>query len=301
MILASVFIAVSTFCAKGVAGRFNEPGGWLGDSSGSSMASDIHPLQVTAGRYFFALLLWIGIYSFSRLSGRLGPMIKVHWTLHIVRTFLGWMTVTSIFWASSLMALADATAISFLTPVVTLLLAALFLGEKVGVVRLSAVAIMLCGALVLLRPGTSAFQPAAMIALLAAITSGFEVVLLKRLTALEPRLQILLINNSMGLVIALAAATLVWVSPQLWQWLLLAIVGFSMALAQLFFMTSLRDGDATLVVPFMYSTLIFVAILDYSVFGDAPDALGIVGALIIVGGAIFMAVREGVLQRRNSL
>ena len=283
MIAASVFIALSTFLAKGVAGRFDID------------AQGIHPLQITAGRFIFAWLLWIAVLAVVRIDWQ-----PIHWRLHVVRCVFGWATVTLVFWASSLMALADATAISFLTPVVTLVLAIVFLGERVGVVRWSAVAIMLLGALVLLRPGTSAFQPAALLALAAAFTSAIESTLIKKLTGLESRMQILVINNSIGLIIALTAALLIWTWPTPLQWFVLAGVGLTMAVAQVFFLTSMRDGDASYVVPFMYSTLLFAGVLDYIVFGDAPDSIGIVGALIIVAGAIFLALRESQRQRKQS-
>ena len=278
MVAASVFIALSTFLAKGVAGRFSIP----------AASEDIHPLQITAGRFLAAWLLWLMIVLYRRKAFE-----PIHWHLHIVRTALGWLTVTCIFWASSKMALTDATAISFLTPVVTLALAVLLLKEKVGPVRITAVAIMLAGAMILLRPGTSAFQPAALIALTAAVASGFEAMYIKRLSALEPRSQILFLNNSIGLVIALIAASLVWIWPSPLQWLVMAGVGLSMAMAQIFFLTSLRDGDASYVIPFMYSTLVFAGILDYLVFGETTDTAGAAGALIIVCGAIFLALREG--------
>jgi len=284
MVAASVFIALSTFLAKGVAGRF------------AIDAEGIHPLQITAGRFLFAWLLSMAVIVFVRVEWRI-----IHWRLHIVRCLFGWATVTLVFWASSLMALADATAISFLTPVATLALAIVFLGEKVGMVRWSAVAIMLFGAVVLLRPGTSAFQPAALLALAAACTGAVESTLIKKLTGLEPRIQILVINNSIGLLIALVAAMMVWKWPTMLQWLVLAGVGLTMTVAQVFFLTSMRDGDASYVVPFMYSTLVFAGALDYVVFGDAPDSVGIIGAMIIVAGAIFLALRETHLQRKYTV
>lgn len=282
MVAASVFLAVSTFLAKGVAGRFES----------LTQAAEIHPLQITAARFIVAWLVWVVFISIRRV-----PFEPVHWPLHIVRTAFGWLTVTCVFWASSLMALADATAISFLTPVVTLILAVLVLKERVGPVRCSAVAIMLFGALVLLRPGTSAFQPAALIALVAAVTSAFEAMFIKRLTAREPRVQILFINNSIGMLIAVVAAMAVWVWPTVQQSIVLLGVGLSMAVAQVFFLTSMRDGDASFVIPFMYSTLIFAGILDYAVFGDSTDAVGALGAIIIVLGAVFLALREASLNR----
>lgn len=281
MVVASVFIAVSTFLAKGVASRFEIAG--TGDN--------IHPLQITFGRFLVAWLIWVTVVALRR--HRFQP---IHWRLHLIRTLMGWLTVTCIFWAGSLMILTDATAISFLTPVVAVVLAIVFLGESVSRIRLATVAIMLLGAMVLLRPGTSAFQPAALIALSAAVAGGFETMFLKRLSALESRTQILFLNNSIGLVIATVAASLVWVWPNPLQWLTMFGVGLSMATAQVFFLTSLRDGEASYVVPFMYSTLIFAGILDYVVFGDRTDAAGALGAAIIVSGAVFLAWRDGKRQ-----
>ncbi len=284
MLIACLFIAVSTLLAKGVAGRFETV---------SQPQDAIHPLQITAGRFLFGWLVWLAVVCFRRTRLR-----AIHWRLHIARSFAGWLTVTSLFWAGSLMALADATAISFLSPLVVMVLAVLFLGERVGWLRISAAAIMLSGALVLVRPGTGAFQPAALIALISAFAGGVESTLIKRLSALEPRVQVLFINNSIGLLIALVAAFWVWRDPSIIQWLLLAAVGISMAAAQVFFLTSMRDGEASFVMPFLYSTLVFASLLDYWVFGDAPDALGAVGALIIVAGAVFLALRERAREGR---
>lgn len=285
MVVASVFIAISTFLAKGAAGRFES----ISETGG------IHPLQVTASRFLFAWLLWVIVVAIRRV-----PFEPIHWRLHIIRSFFGWATVTCLFWASANMALSDATAISFLTPVVTLVLAVLFLKERVGPIRWSAVAIMLTGALILLRPGTSAFQPMALVALCAAVTSGFEATIIKRITALEPRIQILFLNNTIGAIIAMTAAIAVWTHPTPMQWLVLFGVGMSMSGAQIFFLTSMRDGDASYVVPFMYSTLIFASVLDFWVFGDRPDFWGFVGALVIVAGAVFLALREGARQSASA-
>lgn len=73
-----------------------------------------------------------------------------------------------------------------------------------------------------------------------------------------------------------------------------------MATAQVFFLTSLRDGDASHVLPFMYSTLIFAGILDFLVSGDRTDMAGGIGAAIIVSCAGFLAWRDGRRQSRAS-
>jgi drug/metabolite transporter (DMT)-like permease len=280
MILASAFLALSTFLAKGAAGQFDI----------ASATTAMHPLQVTAGRFLFGFLVWVLVIAVrSGVQGQPSVTGTIHWRLHIARSSFGWLTVSCLFWAAALMPLTDATAISFLNPVFAMFFASVLLKEVVGRDRILPALIMLFGAMVLLRPGSAVFQPAAIIALGAAVAGAIEALLVKRQTQLEPRLQILLLNNAIGAAIAFVAASMVWVWPNPLQWLVLAGVGFSMAATQLLFLTSLRIAATSFVMPFVYATLLFASVLDYAFFGDAPDALGVIGAIIIVVGAILLS------------
>lgn len=279
--LASFFIAFTTMMAKGLAGRFEAE-------------QAIHPMQVSFGRFFFSALVWTSIWFITRQKFQ-----PIHWGIHGGRVVFGYATSLGIFWASSLMVLADATAISFLSSAVTLVLAMIFLGEKVRWVRWSAVAIMIVGSLILLRPGTSAFQPAALIALAAALMGGGEAIFIKLLTRKERLLQILFLNNLIGLVLATALASLVWVWPSPVQWAQLAAVGFGMAGAQVLFTWSMSRADASVIMPFIYSTLLFATLMDFWLFGDLPDFWAAVGAIIIVIGGAFLALREAMNQRNR--
>lgn len=279
IVVASFFIAFTTVMAKGLGGRFEAE-------------QAVHPLQVSFGRFFFAALVWSSLWFATRQ--RFDP---VHWNLHAGRVIFGYATSLGIFWASSLMVLADATAISFLSPAVTLVLAMLFLGERVRWVRWSAVAIMILGSLILLRPGTSAFQPAALIALAAALVGGGEAIFIKLLTRKERLIQILFLNNLIGLVLATALASLVWVWPDPVQWVQLAAVGFGMAVAQVCFTWGMSRADASVVMPFIYSSLLFATVMDFWLFGDLPDFWAAVGAATIVIGGVFLALREAMNQR----
>lgn len=279
MTIASAFIAFTTIMAKGLAGSF-------------SAETPLHPLQVGFGRFLFAALLWTAIWLGTRQTFE-----TIHLPLHAVRVVLGYLTSTSIFWAASLMVLADATAISFLSPLVTLLLAWLLLRERVGWRRILAVGVMLVGALILLRPGTSAFQPAALIALFAALTGGAESIAIKVLTKRERLLQILFLNNLMGLMLATVIVSLVWVWPTPVQWLQLASVGLGMAAAQVCFTWAMKQVEASVIMPFIYTSLLFAAVMDFWLFGDLPDRWAGVGAAVIVIGGILLAWLE---SRRSS-
>ncbi|MEQ8394319.1 DMT family transporter [Thalassobaculum sp.] len=267
----------------------------MGKALGRGIGGEaLHPLQISAGRFAFALLTLTPILAWFRPSLR-----GAAWPVHIGRTVCGWGAVTTMFAAAAAMRLADATAISFLSPMVAMVLAIPLLGEKVGPWRWGAAAIALTGALVLIRPGAEAFQPVALVALASACFMGVETILVKRLTgganrAGEPMLRILAINNTLGAAIAITAASFVWIWPSPAQWALLAAIGTVMVTAQSMFILALRRGDASFVVPLFYATLVFAALYDFAVFGEVPTVVSASGAALIITGAVVLAWRERV-------
>lgn len=274
MLCATAFIASSTAFAKALGT----------DVFGAPM----HPLQITFGRFLFAGMFFVLVVGVMRPT-----FTRVHWRLHLQRTSCGWGGVTLMFAAVAAIPLADATAISFLNPVFAMILAIPLLGERVGPVRWAAAGMAFCGALVLLRPGAAGFQPGAFLALGAALALGLEVIFIKRLSGREGPLQVLLINNCIGLVIASVVVLWVWTWPEPRQWLGMAGVGLSMALAQSCFFNAVARADASFIVPFSYATLLFAGLIDAVVFGVIPLPLSILGAAIIIAGGALLAWREG--------
>ncbi|AUQ63287.1 putative S-adenosylmethionine uptake transporter [Phaeobacter inhibens] len=277
ILLATVFIAGTTLVAKA-----------LGTEA---LGAPLHPLQISFGRFVFAFL------AISTLVAMRRPRFTApHWGLHLGRTSFGWMGVTLMFAAVAYIPLADATAITFLNPVFGMLLAIPLLGETVGRWRWAAAVIALLGAMVLLRPTPASFQPASLLALAAAAVMGLELIFIKRLAGREKPLQILWFNNLLGSVIASVAVIAVWQPPTAEQWALMVALGSMMACAQGCFINGMARADASFVAPFSYATLIFAAIYDFAVFAEAPDAITILGAVIILAGAALLAWREGRLR-----
>lgn len=275
VLCASAFAAGSTLMAKIVGS------GTLGPA--------LHPLQVSQGRFLFAFL------AISALAMIVRPKLtRPDIKLHIGRSVLGWGGVTLMFAAAVYIPLSDATAISFLNPVFAMLLAIPFLGEKVGPWRWLAAFISLIGAVILLRPGAESIQAGALFAFGAAVLLGGEVILIKRLTNADGPMQILLINNTIGLVISTCAAVPFWIWPSPVQWLGLAGVGWLMISAQAFFTNAMMRGEASFVSPFFYASLVFAAAYDLMVFDVMPDFVSFIGAGTILGGAALLAWRETV-------
>lgn len=271
--VATAFLAACTLMAKTLGG----------DTFGAPLPA----LQISHGRFLFAFVA-VGTAALV-----LRPVLaRPHWGLHVARTACGWGGITLIFAAVAFIPLADATAISFLNPVFAMMLAIPLLGERVGPIRWFAAIMALVGAAVLLRPTPESFQPAALLALSAAMVMGVELIFIKKLARRENPFQILLFNNLIGLCIATLAVLPVWQPPTAAQWGILAGIGFCMALAQACFVNAMARADASFVAPFSYGTLIFAALYDLAFFGVVPDAVSVVGAAIIIAGAVLLALRE---------
>lgn len=278
MICATSFIAATTLLAKA-----------LGTDT---LGAPLHPLQVSFGRFLFAWIVFATAITLLRPQ-LTRPDVKTH----LARTFCGWAGVTLMFAAAASIPLSDATAISFLNPVFAMILAIPLLGERVGPWRWAAAGIALVGALILIRPGTGMMQTGAFLALGAALALGLELIFMKRLSGRERPLQILFINNSIGLSIAACAVIWVWQAPTAAQWAGMAAIGMFMACAQMFFINALARADASFVTPFSYLTLVFAALYDGAIFGVIPTALSVIGAVIIIAGAALLAWRERVNRR----
>ncbi|MEP1355824.1 MAG: DMT family transporter [Tateyamaria sp.] len=273
--VACAFIAATTLIAKTLAStQFGTP---------------LHPFQVVFGRFLFAFL------SFATVAAILRPTLqRPHLGLHVTRTLGGWAGLTLMFASVAHIPLADATAISFLNPVFGMIFAIPLLGERVGKWRWSAALIALVGAVILLRPTPDSFQPGALYALAAAVILGFELNIIKKLTARENPFSILVVNNAIGVGIASLAVVWVWIWPTPMQWALMAGLGCAMAVAQTCFVNAMARADASFVAPLTYGTLIFAAAYDVLFYDVIPDGVTILGASIIVAGALLLAWREAV-------
>ena len=272
MIGASALIAVTSLLAKAL-GR-------------GVSGAPLHPLQISAGRFFFALVVLSVIGAWLRPS-----FAGAAWGVHLGRSLFGWAGVSCMFAAAARMPLAEATALTFLSPIATMALAIPLLREPSVAIRWIAAGVSILGALMLVRPGMATFQPAALIALSAALLMGCEIILIKLLSGREPPMRILLINNTLGTLIAVTAATFVWSAPTAAQWGMLALLGATMAASQTLFIQAMKSADAGYAIPFSYVTLVFAALYDLAAFGDWPDLASQIGMAVIVAGALLLALR----------
>ena len=267
----------------------------------------IHPLMVSQARFVFgflavALVLCLRLASGRKAWAQAPDTPRPNWGRHALRTLLGWIGGGLMFAAAAQLPLADVNALSFTSPVATMFFAMLLLGERVGPWRWGAAIIAMLGALVLLRPGAGVIQPAALLAVGAAVAMGIEAIVIKRLAISEPPGRTMLINNAMGAVLSSVVALTVFVWPQgVSVWAGLIGMGVVMVTAQILLLGANRLVDASFVAPFFYLTLVWAAVYDIVFFDVWPDAVSLTGAAIVITGGLVMTWREVVNSRRAAV
>jgi drug/metabolite transporter (DMT)-like permease len=212
--------------------------------------------------------------------------------MHLARALAGVGGLFCGFYAVTHMPLADATAISFTKPLFMIVLAVLFLGEQVRWRRWTATAVGFAGVLIIMRPGTQSFQPAALVALLGSFLVADVIVLVKKLSATERNVTILFYFAVITAIVAAVPALFVWQTPTRYELGLLVLVGIAATLGQACSLRAYRAGEATAVVPFDYARLVFAAAYGYLFFAEVPDMWTWIGAAVLVASTLYIALRD---------
>lgn len=212
--------------------------------------------------------------------------------LLVSRAALMTASSTAMFFAAALMPIAEATAISFTTPLFSIILAILFLRERVGPRRLIALAVGMLGVVIILRPGAAAIDPAAGLPLLAALTFGGVVVLSKALTSGDSPEAIGFWLATYMVPISLVPAAFFWSWPAWGDLPWLAALGAAAAGNMYFITRAVQIGDASQTAPYDCVRLPFVALVGYVFFAQSVDLWVWLGAAVIVTSTIYVTWRE---------
>jgi drug/metabolite transporter (DMT)-like permease len=226
------------------------------------------------------------------LRYKFAPLRSGNWFGHFWRAALGTSSMVVGFYAVTHLALADATAIGFSTPLFVIIVAVIFLGEKVRWRRWTATAAGFVGVLVMMRPGHSAFDPTMLVAIGGAFLTACSVSVVKKLTATEGTLTMLATFSILSTIFTLVPAMIVWRAPTLEEWAMATFMGLVATVGQAFIIRAYSAGDATAVTPFDYLRLPFSGFAGFYFFGELPDLYTLAGVLIIVGSTLYIARRE---------
>ncbi len=216
---------------------------------------------------------------------------------HLLRGLLGASGMGLMFTGLGLLPLPEVTAIGYAAPLLTVVFAAVLLGEQVRLFRISAVLAGLVGVLIVLAPnlGAGAGRGATMgaVALLAAaVFAALAQVWVRHLVQSEKVSAIVFYFSLTGSVLALATTPFGWVLPSPREAALLIGAGLIGGTGQIFLTSSYRHADASLIAPFEYASMILSLLIGYAVFAEVPTLQMLAGAALVVAAGIAIIWRE---------
>jgi drug/metabolite transporter (DMT)-like permease len=250
--------------------------------------------QIVFYRSFFAL---IPIVIAARLYGGYHLLGTTRPDAHAIRSGVGVLSMFLGFTALGMIPFADATAISFASPIFTVLLASMLLGERVHAVRWSAVAVGFAGILVMIGPhlefgGDPRTLAGYALALGGIFCVAIAMIFIRKMSAHEHSITIAFYFSVACALAGLLTLPFGWGEQTLLDTAILIGCGLIGGVGQLFLSFSYRYAEASLVAPFEYVAMIVAIIMGYFVFGEIPAWTVLVGATIVMAAGLVIVWRE---------
>ena len=195
--------------------------------------------------------------------------------------------------------LAEAAAISFISPAFITALSIPFLGEVVGIRRWAAVLAGLLGVLIVIRPGGGALQAAALFPLASAACWAVTIIITRRMGTLDRSETTLLWSAWTGLLLLTALVPFGFIVPSAGQVALGVGIGLAASTGQYVLILAYRRAAASLLAPFSYVQLLSSTLLGALVFGAVPDGMTLLGASVIIASGLYTIHRERVRARER--
>jgi drug/metabolite transporter (DMT)-like permease len=211
---------------------------------------------------------------------------------HIGRGLAGLGSMYFFFYAIARLRLADAVLLYQSTPLFLPLVERVWLGEPIARRLAGVLAVGFLGILLILRPGSDVFSPAALAGLASAVLAAVAQVGVRRLTRTEPAIRIVFYFGLIGSLVAAVPAAAAWTTPSQGLLGILLAIGVFATAGQLLLTRAYAHAPAAQVGPFLYAGPVIAGVLDWCLWGTLPDRLFVAGALVVVTSAV-LALRGG--------
>ncbi|MDB4213891.1 DMT family transporter [Octadecabacter sp.] len=254
-------------------------------------SEDVAFFQAIAMR---GMMITVGLLILAFLRGQLThrPNAK-DWGLISIRTVAE--AIGTIFFLTALfkMPIGNLSAILQALPLTVTLAAALFFGEAVGWKRLIAILVGFFGVVLIIQPGTDGFTFYSLLGVAAVIAVTVRDLAARKLSRNIPSgIVALAAGIGVTLMALIGGAGTAWVMPDAGSMMLLAAAALCLMIGYICAVSAMRTGDIGFVAPFRYTSLLVALVLGFFVFGEWPNTLTILGAIIVVATGLFTLYRE---------
>ncbi|MBA85853.1 DMT family transporter [Thalassobius sp. S69A] len=279
-----------------------------------SMASLIKATSdhVPAGQavFFRSLFAVPVILAWLTIRGDLRTGLRVKSPMaHFWRGFVGTAAMGMMFAGLGLLPLPEVTALGYAAPLLTVVFAAMFLGETVGVFRLASVALGLSGVLIILAPRLTLLSEetvqmaqavGAVLTLMGAVCAALAQIYIRKLVQSEQTSAIVFYFSLTSTLLSLLTLPFGWVLPAPREALLLIVAGLLGGMGQIFLTSAYRFAGASVVAPFDYASMVFALLIGYFIFAETPTTQMLLGAAIVIAAGVLIILREGHLGLKRS-
>ena len=257
----------------------------------------LDPVQVTFMRFVVQIILLTPFIVWSRLWAIPPGTFGMQFARGVLLAF----ATVCFFAALQHLPLAEAITIYFVQPLLLTAISAIFLGERLRLRRITAIAIGLVGVIIILQPSLIMFGWPALLPLLTAIAMACYVALTRRLAGqVHPYQMQMMVGLSatatlgfallVGPIFEIPWTSFVWPSSQQLQWVV--YMGLAATIGHIFIVWATGNAPASILAPFQYLEIVTATILGYLVFNDLPEKSTIVGSSIIIVSGIYLFQRE---------
>ena len=269
--------------------------------------SGIPPGETVFFRSFFAIpVILVWLWRTSELRSGLkanNPMS------HVWRGLIGTCAMAFGFAGLGLLPFPEVTAIGYAAPLMTVIFAAMFLGEQIRRFRIAAVMLGLLGVIIILYPRLSTFTDetvdmieafGAMVVFMSAVFGAMASTFVRSLVATESTSSIVFWFSVAASVLALISIPFGWVMPSPGIALALVLSGIFGGLGQIFLTSSYRYADAGVIAPFEYTSILLVLTVSWFIFDEAPTNTTLLGAPLVILAGVIIIWRERALGLERS-
>ncbi|MDA5557323.1 DMT family transporter [Shimia sp. MMG029] len=281
----------------------------INDATIKFLSGDYALHQIILIRSLIGLAILLAIIV--PLQGGFGVLRTKRLGMHMLRGFCVVAANTLFFLGLSVLPLADAVAVFFVSPLLITAFSALLLGEKIGPRRLLAVSLGMVGVLIMVRPGAEGFNAALLMPILAAVAYALLHVLTRKIGSTESAATMSVYIQLVFVVVsATVGATLghgtwehkggemlqfllrAWHTPDAGDWPFLVFLGIASAGGGFFISQAYRLSEASLIAPLEYVAMPIAVLAGIFIFGEWPAPATWLGMVLIIGSGLFVFWRE---------
>ena len=254
------------------------------------MADSMHSTQMVFIRNSMSLLMVLSLALYQQRTLPRFPTARL--SGHFGRGCAGFIAMQLWFHSVTIMPVTLVTALSFTTPIFATIFAILFLGERAGMRRWSALCVSFIGVVLILRPDTYAMDAKVLFVLAASAAMAVAGTFVKSLSRTEPPETIVFYMAMVMTPLSLPLALLHWQDISWYQFHCLFWIALLSTVAQLMMARAFKRAEMVVLLPIDFTRLIFTSIFAYMMFGEILDSHAWLGAGIIVASTAYIAHRE---------